>query len=144
MVISSSRSLQACKNEGKGRLRRRRVRVTPLSQATLVYYDNISTVYMSSNPIQHQRTKHIEVDLHFVQERVALGAIRVLTISTMSQFANIFTKGCPLLSSRSLGTVPTYDDSTMRLRGHVRMYMCCACVYGRSTPGVASRPCIFG
>jgi len=32
---------------------------TPLRRATLVYYDNISTVYMSSNPVQHQRTKHI-------------------------------------------------------------------------------------
>jgi hypothetical protein len=38
----------------------------PLRRATLVYCDNISAVYMSSNPVQHQRTKHIEIDLHFV------------------------------------------------------------------------------
>jgi len=50
---------------------------------------------MSSNPIQHQRTKHIEIDLHFVQERVALGAVRVLHVPTTSQFADIFTKGLP-------------------------------------------------
>lgn len=43
---------------------------TPLRQATLVYCDNISTVYMSSNLVQHQRTKHVEIDLHFVRERV--------------------------------------------------------------------------
>jgi hypothetical protein len=68
---------------------------TPLRHATLVYCDNVSTVYMSSNPVQHQRTKHIEIDLHFVRERVALGAVRVLHVPTTSQFADIFTKGLP-------------------------------------------------
>jgi hypothetical protein len=36
------------------------------SHCTLIYCDNISTVYLSTNPIQHQRTKHVEIDLHFV------------------------------------------------------------------------------
>jgi len=53
---------------------------TPLRRATLVYCDNISAVYMSSNPVQHQRTKHIEIDLHFVRERVALGHVKVLHV----------------------------------------------------------------
>jgi hypothetical protein len=39
---------------------------TPLSRCTLVYCDNISVVYLSTNPVQHQRTKHVEIDLHFV------------------------------------------------------------------------------
>nr|GEU77427.1 ribonuclease H-like domain-containing protein [Tanacetum cinerariifolium] len=39
---------------------------TPLSTATLVYCDNVSAVYMSANPVQHQCTKHIEIDIHFV------------------------------------------------------------------------------
>ncbi|GKC96869.1 ribonuclease H-like domain-containing protein, partial [Tanacetum coccineum] len=34
---------------------------TPLSSATLVYCDNVSVVYLSSNPVQHQRTKQIEI-----------------------------------------------------------------------------------
>ncbi|GKG45516.1 ribonuclease H-like domain-containing protein, partial [Tanacetum coccineum] len=33
---------------------------TPLSSSTLVYYDNVSAVYLSCNPVQHQRTKHID------------------------------------------------------------------------------------
>nr|GEZ01050.1 ribonuclease H-like domain-containing protein [Tanacetum cinerariifolium] len=36
---------------------------TPLSSATLVYCDNVSAVYLSSNLVQHQRTKHIEIDI---------------------------------------------------------------------------------
>ncbi|XP_066377782.1 uncharacterized protein [Miscanthus floridulus] len=67
----------------------------PLRHATLVYCDNISAVYMTSNPIQHQRTKHIEIDLHFVRERVAIGDLRVLHVPTSSQYADIFTKGLP-------------------------------------------------
>jgi hypothetical protein len=69
----------------------------PLHRATLVYCDNISAVYMTFNPVQHQRTKHIEIDLHFVREQVAVGDLRVLHVPTTPQYANIFTKG--LLSS---------------------------------------------
>ncbi|GJX14656.1 ribonuclease H-like domain-containing protein [Tanacetum coccineum] len=39
---------------------------TPLSSDTLVYCDIMSAVYLSSNPVQHQRTKHIDIDIHFV------------------------------------------------------------------------------
>nr|GEU61630.1 ribonuclease H-like domain-containing protein [Tanacetum cinerariifolium] len=43
---------------------------SPLLTATLVYCDNVSAVYMSPNPVQHQRTKHIEIDIHFVHDMV--------------------------------------------------------------------------
>jgi hypothetical protein len=65
------------------------------SRCTLVYYDNISAVYLSTNPVQHQRTKHGEIDLHFVREKVAIGQVRVLHVPTTSQFADIFMKGLP-------------------------------------------------
>jgi hypothetical protein len=65
------------------------------SRATVVYCDNVSAMYMSSNPVQHQRTKHVEIDLHFVRDRVALGEAKVLHVPTSSQFADIFTKGLP-------------------------------------------------
>ncbi|GKB60883.1 ribonuclease H-like domain-containing protein, partial [Tanacetum coccineum] len=39
---------------------------SPLSTATLVYCDNVSAVCMSANPVQHQRMKHIEIDIYFV------------------------------------------------------------------------------
>jgi hypothetical protein len=68
---------------------------SPLSRSTLVYCDNVSAVYLSTNPVQHQRTKHVEIDLHFVRDYVAVGAFRVLHVPTTSQFADIFTKGLP-------------------------------------------------
>lgn len=54
----------------------------PLSKAKLVYCDNVSAVYLSSNPVQHQRTKHVEIDLHFVREHVAIDDVRVLHVPT--------------------------------------------------------------
>ncbi|GJW26574.1 ribonuclease H-like domain-containing protein [Tanacetum coccineum] len=48
---------------------------TPLSSATLVHYDNVSAVYLSSNPVQHQHTKHIEIDIHFVHDLVDAGQV---------------------------------------------------------------------
>ncbi|XP_050874988.1 uncharacterized mitochondrial protein AtMg00810-like [Lathyrus oleraceus] len=66
-------------------------------KATMVYCDNISAIYLSSNPVQHQRTKHIEMDIHFIREKVARGQIRVLHVPSRYQIADIFTKGLPLI-----------------------------------------------
>jgi len=63
---------------------------------TLVYCDNVSVVYLSGNPVQHQRTKHIEIDIHFVREKVAHGQVRVLHVPSRYQITDIFTKGLPL------------------------------------------------
>ncbi|KAL4581894.1 hypothetical protein LXL04_006428 [Taraxacum kok-saghyz] len=51
--------------------------------------------YLASNPVQHQRTKHVEIDLHFVRERIAIGQVHVLHVPSAHQFADIFTKGLP-------------------------------------------------
>ncbi|GJR40594.1 ribonuclease H-like domain-containing protein [Tanacetum coccineum] len=48
---------------------------TPLFTATLVYCDNVSVVYMSANPVQHQRTKHTDIDIHFIRDKVAAGHV---------------------------------------------------------------------
>ncbi|GKE50650.1 ribonuclease H-like domain-containing protein, partial [Tanacetum coccineum] len=68
---------------------------TPLFTATLVYCDNVSAVYMSANLVQHQRTKHIEIDIHSVRDKVAAGHVRVLHVPSRFQYADIFTKGLP-------------------------------------------------
>ncbi|GJW14070.1 ribonuclease H-like domain-containing protein [Tanacetum coccineum] len=91
---------------------------TPLSTATLVYCDNVSAVYLSSNPVQHQRTKHIEIDIHFVRDLVAAGHIRVLHVPSRYQYADVFTKGLPTVlfdefrSSLSVRSSPANVTST--------------------------------
>jgi hypothetical protein len=46
------------------------VRGSPLLSS--VFCDNVSAVYMASNPVHRQRTKHIEIYLHFVRDKVSL------------------------------------------------------------------------
>jgi hypothetical protein len=75
----------------------------PLDKATVVYFDNISVVYiyfdnisvvyMSANPVQHRRTKYIELDIHFVREKVALGALRVLHFHLVINLQIFLLKG---------------------------------------------------
>jgi hypothetical protein len=45
----------------------------PLKKSMVVFYDNVSAAYMFENPVHHQQTKHIEIDLHFVRDEVSLG-----------------------------------------------------------------------
>ncbi|GJW17755.1 ribonuclease H-like domain-containing protein [Tanacetum coccineum] len=66
---------------------------TSFFTSTLVYCDNVSAVYMSANPVQHQRTKHIEIDIHFVRDKVAAGHVQVLHVPSRFQDADIFIKG---------------------------------------------------
>ncbi|GJV01668.1 ribonuclease H-like domain-containing protein [Tanacetum coccineum] len=68
---------------------------SPLLTTTLIYCDNISAVYMSANLVQHKRTKHIEINIHFVRDMVTTGQVRVLHVPSRYQYADIFTKGLP-------------------------------------------------
>ena len=58
----------------------------------LLCTDNVSAIYLVGNQLQHQRTKHIETDIHFVREKVTRGQARVLHVSSLHQIAGIFTK----------------------------------------------------
>nr|GEW00409.1 ribonuclease H-like domain-containing protein [Tanacetum cinerariifolium] len=68
---------------------------SPLATDTLVYCDNVSVVYMSANPVQRQRTKHIEIDIHFVHDMITGGDVCVLHVPSRFQYADIFTQGLP-------------------------------------------------
>ena len=71
-----------------------------LSRPPVLWFDNVGATYLSANPVFHARTKHIEVDFHFVRERVALGALDVRFISTGDQLADVFTKPTSQLTLR--------------------------------------------
>lgn len=65
----------------------------PPDRATIVYCD--SAMYLSANPVQHHKTKHVEIDLHFVRDKVSLGEVKVIHVRSRLQFADIFMKGLP-------------------------------------------------
>jgi hypothetical protein len=54
--------------------------------------DNESAVKWATNPVQHSRTKHIDIRHHFLRDHVGKGDISVYSISTDDQLADIFTK----------------------------------------------------
>ena len=57
-----------------------------------IYCDNTSAINNSKNPIQHSRTKHIEIRHHFIREFVEDGTLTLEFIHTDDQKANLFTK----------------------------------------------------
>ena len=82
----------------------------PLHQTPLIWCDNLSTVALSANPVLHARTKHLELDLYFVREKVMNKSICVQHVLALDQTSDIFTKALshPLFSrmKNKLGVVP--------------------------------------
>lgn len=57
-----------------------------------LFCDNISAINISKNPVQHSKTKHIEIRHHFIRDLVEEKKIKLEYIHTEKQLADIFTK----------------------------------------------------
>ena len=66
-----------------------------LDSAPTLWCDNTSAIFLASNLVFHARTKHVEVDYHFVRERVVRGDLKVHFIPTVDQLADVLTKALP-------------------------------------------------
>ena len=58
-----------------------------------MFYDNIGMIHLTVNPVLHPRTKHIEIDHHFVREKVIAGQLHVQHVPSEERLADPFTKG---------------------------------------------------
>jgi hypothetical protein len=61
-------------------------------RAPILWCDNLGATYLFANPRFHGRTKHIEVDFHFVHERVVAKELQIRFLSSKDQFADGLTK----------------------------------------------------
>jgi hypothetical protein len=72
---------------------------------------------MASNPVFHAKTRHIQIDYHFIRELLARGALHVCYVSSVNQLADIFTKGLTRERFALLASKLNLQSMPFRLRG---------------------------
>ena len=88
----------------------------PLTKTPLLLCDNLSALHLTCNPVHHSRSKHIDIDYHFVREKVALGLIQTRHVPSNLQLADLFTKPLSRAHMISLATKLNLRQ-TLSLRG---------------------------
>lgn len=83
-----------------------------LSASVTVFYDNVSATYLAANPVLHARTKHIEMDFHFLREKVANGDVIVRYISSTDHIAEEITNSNKFIQRKSYSKTRSFKSET--------------------------------
>lgn len=73
-------------------------------RSTKLYRHNKSAISVAQNSIQHDRTKHVEIDRYFVKEKINSGVSSLLYVSSTNQLADILTAGISTKMLDSIGS----------------------------------------
>nr|GEY85381.1 retrovirus-related Pol polyprotein from transposon TNT 1-94 [Tanacetum cinerariifolium] len=77
-----------------------------------MYCDSKAAIAISCNPVQHSRTKHIDVRYHFIKEKVEKGIVKLFFVGTEYQLADLFAKALPVERTTLLLSLP--DEHQLR------------------------------
>lgn len=86
-----------------------------------IWVDNLSTIFLSTNPVLNARTKHVEIDLHFIREKIISKSILVQHIPSHDQIADILTKPLSFQSfTRLRNKLQVFDPTSLGLKRNVK------------------------
>uniref|UniRef100_A0A803P9L6 Retrovirus-related Pol polyprotein from transposon RE2 n=1 Tax=Cannabis sativa TaxID=3483 RepID=A0A803P9L6_CANSA len=88
-------------------------------QIPILWCDSMGAGSLTSNPVFHARTKHVEVDLHFIRDRVLADKLDVRFVDSTNQVADIFTKPLPTSSFTYFRSKLTLGVHSCNLRGDI-------------------------
>lgn len=94
----------------------------PLKNYTGLWCGNIGTTYLSSNPVFRARTKHVEIDFHFVRDMVTTNTLDIRFLSSRDQLADIFTKQMSTARLALLHSKLNAMASPLTLKGACQRY----------------------
>ena len=86
----------------------------------VLWCDNMGAISLAENPVFHARTKHIEIDVHFVREKVLSKEVDVRFVPSEEQVADLFTKALSVSSFDHFKDKLVLDKSKLSLRGDVK------------------------
>ncbi|GJS69436.1 hypothetical protein Tco_0351952 [Tanacetum coccineum] len=89
----------------------------PPKESIRIMSDNKAAIQISENPVQHDRTKHVEVGRHFIKEKLEAGIIKLPFVKSKDQLVDILTKAVGMVILHKCLNKLNFGDPTIQLEG---------------------------